>query len=262
MDAIQKAVYEVKFRINKEILELGFREKDPRINNLVSIDDRIASSVIRPKVVTDTNLVGGVEIMVDINKCTITNLSTREYIIEIPKSLTNGMPIMSALGIISNVMYARTTSYSQMPAVATAAMNMMDSMGTEDLVQTSRIEMLSENVILVADPSMHLMNGVLRCVIGNNPQMTNLNPRSYLSFAKLAVLATKAYIHNVMLIKMDKAIIYGGHELGIVKDVIDSYSDAINDYDEELHTVWPKVQFMNDDEKASRYIKAMLGNTM
>ena len=54
---------------------------------------------------------------------------------------------------------------------------------------------------------------------------------------------------------MDKAQLYGGQELGAIKDVVDGYSDAEEQYQEFLETTWKKVSFMNDTNSAIRLIR-------
>lgn len=262
MNAIQNAIKDIKYSIPIEILQLAFTETDNRLNNFISLDERILASIIRPRVIIDTNIVGGIEARIDLNRCVISGMTNREFIVEVPKILTNGSSIMSVLGIVSNVVYSQSTSFSETPAATSSAMNMMNNLGTENVVQTSRLELISDNTILVSDPTIHLINGVLRAVIENSANMSNLNPRSFNAFSKLCILAVKAYVYNIMLVKMDKAVIYGGHELGVVKEIIDGYSDAEEQYQEYLNTTFRKVQFVNDSDKMSRYVTSMISNTI
>lgn len=262
MNAIQNAIKDIKFTIPIEVLQVAFTEVDNRLNNFISLDERILASIIRPRVIIDTNIVGGIEARIDLNRCNISSMTNREFIVEVPKTLTNGTSIMSVLGIVSNVVYSQTTAYSSTTPLESAAINMMNNLGTENVVQTSRLELISDNIVLVADPTIHLMNGVLRAVLENSANMSNLNPRSFNAFSKLCILAVKAYVYNIMVIKMDKAAIWNGHELGSIKDVIDSYSDAEEQYQEYLTTIFRKVQFVNDSDKMSRYVSSMISNTI
>ena len=262
MNAIQKALTDVKFTIPLEVLVIAFSESDRTLNNMINIDDRMMSAVIRPRVLVDCNIVGGIETRIDINRCNISWLSNREFIIEVPKELTDGRSIITVLSLVSNVVYTQSTMYGDMPSSLSAGINMMNNLGTETIVQTSRLELISDNVVLASDPNIHLMNGIMRCIVENSPNMENINPRSYLAFSKLIILAVKSYIYNTLVVKLDKGYIYGGHELGIIKDIIDNYSTAEEDYQEYLNTTWKKVSFFNDTEKMGRFTRSMLANTI
>lgn len=260
--AITNAINEIKFSIPPEILNIAFSEYSNYGNNVISLDERIMNSVIRPRVLVDANLVGGVQIGVGLNSCHISYLNNREFIADIPKELTNGRSIMTVLGLVSNVMYNQATSFQDMTSAMSSSINMMNNLGSENIVQTAKLELIGDNVILIQDPTIHLMNGIVRCVIENNSNMENINPRSYNAFSKLCILAVKAYIYNTTIVKLDKGYVYGGHDLGIVKDIIESYSDAHAEYSEYLQLTWKKIAFMNDSNSMTRYIKMQLSNTL
>ncbi len=262
MNAVNKALTELRYTIPEDILNIGFMERNTRINQVISLDERIMSTVIRPRVLVDCNLVGGIMTKVDLNRCNIVNLADREFVVEVPKILTNGKSIVSLLSIVSNVIYSQSTAYSSMSPLSSAAMNMFNNLSTENVVQTSRLELIGDNTLIVQDPTIHLMNGILRCYIENNTNLENFNPRSYISFSKLVTLAVKSYLYNTCKVKLDQGYIYGGHELGVITEIIDSYSDSEELYQEHLNTVFRKVSFINQSENMSRYIKSMLGNTM
>lgn len=262
MNAITKAIAEIKFQIPIEILNLSFVERSTRINQIISLDERIMFEIIRPRILVDCNLVGGIETRVDLNRCKITTLGNREYVVEVPKALTNSKNIITALSVVSNVVYSQSMNYADASAFESVASNMMNNLGTENVVQTSRLEIIGDNVVLIQDPNMHFMNGVLRCMVENNTNLENINPRSYLAFSELCVLGASSYIRNKMRVKLNQGHIYGGHELGVITDIIDEYSDAEEMYKEYRNTTWRKISFINDSDAMARYTKGMIGNTM
>jgi len=262
MNAVQNAIKDIKFGIPMEVLVIAFSEQDRTLNNMINLDDRLLSAVIRPRVLVDCNIVGGIETKINLEQCKITSLSNREYVVEIPKDLTNNRSIITVLSLVSNVIYGRVGSYGDTPDLLSAGLNVMNNLGTETVVQTSRLEMLSDSVLLISDPSIYIINGILRCIIENSPNMENIHPRSYNSFSKLVTLAVKSYIYNTLVVKLDKGYVYGGHELGIVKDIIDNYSTSEEDYQEYLTTVWKEVAFINDTEKMNRFVRMNIANTI
>lgn len=262
MNAVTYAINQIKFAVPMDILNIAFAEYNNYNNKMISLDEKIMTSVIRPRVLVDANLVGGIHTMVDLNKCAITYLNNREFIAEVPKELTDGKSIMTALSLVSNVVYSQATSYNEMQAPLSAATNMMNNLGTENVVQTARLELIGDNTVLIQDPTIHLVNSTMRCVVENMSNMENINPRSFLEFSKLCTYAVKAFIYNTTIIKLDKGYIYSGHELGIIKDMIESYSDSNELYMEHLDTVWAKVAFMSNSDSMDRYVKSMISNSI
>ena len=232
MNIITKAISEVKFSIPPEILNITFKERTNSINIAFSIDEMIMSRVLRPRVLVDANLVGGVTKLISVSKCEIFEASYSEFIINVPKTLTNNKSMVSVQSLeLKNI---NTNPFS----------NYTSNSNTSPL--TSRIELISDNTVIVMEPAILLSMAVIRCTVENNNNLTNISPRAYHKFAKLVVLAVKAYIYNEMVVKLDKGYIYSGHELSIIKDIIDGYGDANELYIEYLTTVWNKVAFMND----------------
>lgn len=256
MNAINNALSDLKYSIPEEILQLAFREQNLNYNTLISTDNKIVSRVIQPKVMKDCNLVSGQQIWVDLNKCGISRVGS-EYYIDVPKELTNHRSIVSALSIHSYAYYSsNTTSGSVIMELGNKLLN--TTIGNEDTYSTSRLEVVAENIVLVQDPSSIITSGIMKCVIENDSQMNNLNVRAFPNFSRLVELAVKAYIHNHMTIKLGKGYIYNGHELGIVKDTIDGYADALEMYNDFLRNKWIKTNFMSDSSRMTSVVANML----
>jgi hypothetical protein len=266
MNAIINAITDIKFRIPSEILNITFRENMDNINPIIPIDDRILNLVIRPRVLKDLNLVGGIELRIDVSQCPIRQVNSpfNEFIVEVGKNLTNGKSIISVLSLI-----ARSTSsgsggigYGAPSQVDSAMTKMYNNLANVNVVQTSRLELIGENTVLIQDPALMLSYSVLRCVIENNSNLENINPRNYPAISNFVLLAVKSYIYNKMVIKLDQGYVYSGHELGIVSEIINGYADAEDMYQELLTGKMRKISFMNNNDSKGRFIKAMIGNNI
>jgi len=261
--AITKALSEVQFGIPLEILQLAFRENSAKVNTAYSLEEIITNRVIRPRVLVDANIVGGIQTTIPLSECLIEYVDNYEAIITVPKSSTNNKAIITALNIVSNMRGNVATGITGGPSsLLDAAAGMMDGLDNLDIVQTSRLEVIAENIILVQEFNLPITTGMIRVVVENDTNLNNISPRSYISFSKLVVLAVKAYIYNIMVVRLDKGYLYSGHDLGVIKDIIDGYSDANEMYLEYLEGKWKKVAFMNDDVSKDRFIKSMLGRIM
>lgn len=262
MNAVIKAIQDIKFTIPREVLQIGFVENFDRVNHITSIDERIINSVIRPRVLTDCNLVGGVPVMIDISQCVVHDTANREYIIEVPKRLTNNRPIVSCLSLVANHRGLLLAPYKGTNPVMTQATHMFNSLNTETIIQTARLELIGENTILVNEPYLGILNATVRVNVAYDDMMSNLHPRSFIEFSKLCIYAVKAYIYNNCKVKLDQGYVYGGHELGSIGEIIDNYSDSEEMYQEHLNTIMGKVLFLNEPSNSARLIATMLGNTL
>lgn len=260
MNALSKAMSEIKFNIPLEVLQIGFVENYSRVNHITSLDERILNSVIRSRVLVDANLNGGITVRIPIEQCHYFQVRIGEWIIEVPKTLTQGKSIVSVLSMVTFGNYMGTYPLNNISVITAQASKMYDNSTNMNIVQTARLELIGDNTVLVEDPSVFIFNASLRCNLEYSADMGELNPRFYGTFAKMCVLAVKSYIYNHCKVKLDQGYIYGGHELGSVGEIIDSYSDAEEMYQEHLKLNFKKLAFMSNSENVNRLIKASLGN--
>ena len=271
MNAITKALSDLHFKIPDRILHIAFREHNNALDNFISIDETIMAKCIRPRVLVDCNIVGGVMAMIPLNKCEVNWLQDNQFIVRVPKEVTNNRSIVSVLSIVAMSYYMPTsgnmtgnylTNAADMSPLLSSGLNMMNNLSNTPAVHTSRLELIGENIIIVQDPTIGIMDGALRCNVENNTNLENIPVRAYLAFSELVSYAIKSYIYNHCRIRVDQGYIYGGHELGIVTEIIESYADYENMYLECLNTKWAKIAKMANTEFMSRYIKSMFGNTI
>jgi len=259
MNPITKSISEVYFNIPKEILELTFLEnKDFKVN---SIDEAILNRIVRPRVIFDCNIVGGVEIYISIDKCILlVNYigDMTEYLVEVPKALTNNRSIISPLSITVNLHNGLGINQFNVNDSIRETVGVMATAAASPPITTSRLELVGENKILVGNPSRIIVNGILKCVVENDANMSNIKPRSYIAFSKLVVLATKAYIYNFLSFKVAKGYIYNGHELSIINDIVNDYASANADYQDYLVNTWGRVAYHNDETRMTNLIAGML----
>jgi len=258
VNAIGKALSEVYFNIPLEILNLGFNDIPQGV--ISGLDEAIMTRVIRPRVLIDCNLLGGREVYIPLNRCNITHYGngvSSEYLIDVPKALTANKSIVSALGLFGTAV-TPTNGMHVNTQLTQALQNQMNIGSMPPVIATARLEIVGENKVLVEDPTATFIAGSLKCVVENNDNLSNISPRSYIDFARMVVIAVKAYIHNYLIVKMGKGYIYNGHELGVVTDIINDYSSANDEYATYIKEVWTKVSFCNDKTGLRNYIVGMI----
>lgn len=278
MNAINVALNNIKFSINKKILEATFINRNPLFNSVTeSLDSMITNLVIKPRVMLDCNLIGGVYIDVDLRQCNLVNTSDTACLIKVPKMLTGGKSIMAlsslvanyglGLGTPMNTINAYVTTYginnnAASNQLAQAANNMYNNLAYSSVAQTTAMKLVGDNLIYVYSAWVNIQDSILRCTVENDENYENLDPRLYPYFSKLCIYAVEAYIFNTMYIALGEGEIYGGHQLGQVKEIIDNYRDSNEKYDEYLNNDWAKAVFHNNKQAKRNLIRMMMGNNI
>ena len=269
MNAIRKAVDDIKFRIPRQILEKAFLPYNAygRVYNSVNIDDQIINNVIKARVLIDCNLIGGVQTLIPLEGLPFEKPSDITTVVHIPKDRTQGRSINSVL----NVSFISPNSVSALTgtlpnvrscnntALMNGAQSMMAAFDNIPIVSTARVQLISENTILVKDNIVLSPVTFLRCVLANDDDLTNLPLRSYRFFANLVEYAVKSYIYNELIVNMDQGQLQGGAQLGVFKEIIQGYADSELNYRDYLKDTMEQVMFMSDDETYSRYLKLIVG---
>lgn len=264
--AVSKALDEVKFRINKRVLEkvfitrhqTGWRNPQP-----LSLDEQILREVIRPRVMVDCNLVGGTEAIIDLNGLIADRANDYTSVYRIPKDKTQGRSIQSVLNITFSDP-TKASSYgvaagNQATSMLQAASSVMNAMGSIPITSTARVSLIGENVVMVRDTVVLPANIYLRCILENDEAMSHIQLKSYVHFSNLVTLAVKAYIYNEYIVEMDMGELHGGQSLGVFKTLIEGYADAEELYQTYLLEKWQKVALMNDVESYTRLLRSVIG---
>lgn len=267
---ITKALQEIHFRIPNEILV------DTFINTSLgaqttgeSIDGIILSTVIRPRVMVDCNILGGRELKIELASCESQVLEDGYSVIyRVPKQLTNGRSIISALSIVPyNDAYGSSCG-STPPMLGSPTEGNLVGMAERAMMSTSQpymgfnanLDLIGENTVLAKYYQQVTVNGTMRVRVENEVNMNNLQPAAYHTFADLAVLATKSYIYNKMYVLRNRAELVGGQTLDSIRNYLDTLSDSEELYQETLRTKWVITAMANDDERMTHYLNLIMPN--
>lgn len=272
MNAINVALNDIKFSIPLNVLELAFIKFNPLKKAVMeSLDSMITHTVIKPKVMLDCNLIGGIYIDIDLRQCQLVETNDNSCLIKVPKRLTGGKSIVSLGTIVAGYNmglgnpigvngYGVVTNASNQ--LMQAANNMYNNLAYSNVAQTTAMQLLGDNLIYVYSAWMNIQDSVLNCTVENDENFENLNARLYPYFSTLCILAVETYIFNTLYITLGEGEIYGGHQLGQIKEIVDNYRDSKEKYDEYLHNQWAGAFFHNNKKAKKRLIRLMLGNNI
>ncbi len=266
LNPVDKAVADIKFSIPKQILKKVFVDRlSPWSINNVSVEEQIKNLVIKPKVLVDCDVVSGTKVYISTSDIAREFTDQFTVIFRIPKDKTQGRSITNVLGIG----YLETNSYSQssitnqmnecsVNVITENALAIFDANNSIPISSSAECSLIAENTVMVKDTMYIKPNGYLWCELANAQDMANLNIRSLLHFSHLCKLATKAYIYTQYIVQMDEGEIFAGHDLGAFKNIIETYSEADNEYHEYLRTTWSAVAWMNDTKAHTDLIRVQL----
>lgn len=265
MSAISKALSHIKYVVPREILQVVFINRLFKYNiNPISIDESIRNLVINPRVLVDCNLIGGQEAYIQLDGCPQERTNDYTVVFKIPKDRTDGRSINSVLNITMTDP-TRLSSYSMSSQCQASPMMLMgqavmDALGPTPITSTAYVQLIAENTVMCRDTMILPANCYLRCILAIDDDMSHIQMRSYPVISKLVEFAVKSFIYHTYIIQMDVGELQGGHNIGRFKEVIDSYADAEENYNDYLENTVQKVMFMNDATSFSRLIKLISGN--
>ena len=271
MNPITKALSDISYRIPREILIEVFAPKSYLWRDSpINYEEQIRNIVIRSRVMVDCDLVGGTEVLISLfGVPSYTVASDRLVTVyNIPKDKTQGRTIISVLSLAyvngASAAYMNTANSFDPCTVtdmAVAGGAMMNAMGSLPVPSSAKIQLIGENTVMIKDTVTASGTGLLRCLLANDENFSHLQIRSIPYFTRLCELATKAYIYNEYIVRLDMGELYAGQNLGRIKEIIESYADANEMYKTYLKESWTKVALMNDRESWTRHLRLIMGGT-
>lgn len=264
MSPISNALDHIKFKIPREILELVFDNREWLNKKLaISIDEQIKAKVLYPRVMANCNLMGGRETRVDLTNVPMQQTNDYTYVVRIPKTLTQNSSIVSVRNLtfadpysISNFGVANLQNNSQL---LNMGMALVDQHGTIPNASAGHCQIIGDNVVMISEMYLVPSNCYMRVILENDTNMSHLQLRSYMHFAKGCELAVKSYIYNNHIIKLDMGELRGGQTIGAIKTKIEEFADAEELYMEWLMKDWPAISAMNDNETWERMVRSRVG---
>lgn len=267
MQALTKAIDEIKYRIPAMVLQQTFKQSSYSWRTSpITIDEQIMNLVIRARVLVDCNLVGGTEVLISLVNINPQYVDAFTLIYHVPKELIQGRTILSVksigymntIGLPGGVMSAVGVqkSFTDVGNVANAV---MQSHSAAPIMSNANTQLIGDNVVMVKVSGTTVVNNIMRCMVTDDPNMNHLQVRSIPDFCKLVELAVKSYIYNTLIINMGNALLSGGQELGVFKTIVDSYADSEQMYQDFLKNTWQAVAFVNDETQFTRFVKILTG---
>lgn len=275
MSAINYAVRGVMNKLPSQVLKRMF-SKVPGLQcsfNPTTIEEQIRIQIIQNRVLTDMNIVGGRSKYLELSKGRILHSDTIGTSYHYTEEQLHGQGILSVhyhmLGTppTSEILVMNTIDQENRSMANNNGVCNADAMRKELMERAENykhkisgytgdtiVELVAKNTILL--PSK-VGGGYFKVTLSDDPELTQVPPRSWRVFARLVELATKAYIYKEEVITLEQTEIYQGQELSGIKNYISELADSEELYQEQL-TRWAKIAFMHDRVAYNNFLKAQI----
>ena len=235
--------------IPSEILNKAF-PNTTQYNTVIPVETQINNKVIQSRVLPDCNILGGkmktIPLLDDYYEPVGTLVgnpgTTQSGIYRIPPHERDSVDIVEVISVVYRNTPVQTSGYGQQYGhqgsggtnVMVLANEVMDSHTMGNVPNMPLPECISGNLIRLDSGYRPGANLAVNCRLAYDSGLINLPKSAYMPFSRLVTWAVKAYIHNFLVVKLNTMEVTRGHEVGVVKDIIDDYKDANEQYEETL----------------------------
>ena len=275
MTPIQFALAEIRDTIPDELLTMAFSPKvryrtlRNKTFSTNTVEQQIVDLVINGRVRRYVDSQGAQEVDVPLAGLHIEHIGTNAWTCHIPKTRTKGRRITNAISVhiayanaIGNLGHIGVSGVSTYTNVGGDCGKSDTTRMIERIVQankpmqttwTADVYLIDENTIFCED---RIVSGnlSLKCMIASDDEFSFIHGAYVQDFAELCLLATKAYIAKNLRITADKAYLESGMELGTIREYIDSYTDAEEQFKDFVKERWRKIQRLTDKPRRIRYL--------
>lgn len=242
--------------IPTELLELAFKPRKFGTN----LEQRIIQEIIEGPILLETNLVGGKRRDIFMNQSWIMDLKEASPQIMlgsgvqgsyylIPPEVREGRNISSVIGMTtslassmpgSSIGSGGPGSFGNTATGMASAMLNSRTMGQYPF--TPQVSLEGTNIV-----RMHPMQMVSGCAITvmleYDSEFLNMGQSAIYCMRDLCLCAVHRYIATKLRVSIDETEVVAGMEIGVIKQMVDEYSERAKDYDSLLRRVKGAMHF-------------------
>lgn len=263
MNPFMKAMDEIRFQIPEQIIQSVFVAQELiGCGAAFNTESMIRASVIEPRVLVDLDLHTGSDVFLSLGSPVRSeNVDPFSMIYHIPEEVTQNRPITQAYSIhfgILGYQHAGMAMVHSEGTMSSEIRKVLDAAMRTPPASTSYLNLIAHNTVMVRFVYMPYANAFMRCRLGHDEFLSTIRTPAIPAFAKLCVLAVKAFIYNKMILTIGQAFLSGGQAFGEYQSTIERWQDAEQMYQDALQEfkgMWIYV----DPEAKRRYLRSLVG---
>ena len=239
-----------------------------------TLDDRIHEEVIMSRVFSDINLSAGRVTRIPLLSSYAENtklprltslLTTGAYTIyRIPPEVRENKRIVACVALDYPPYMYDNNIYQSLPGncckVGTSAKDLacavLNSITGNGAIWRPTPICINGDLIEIDPPQSAHIDWIVTVRLEYDDQFTNMNNDAIFPLANLVECATKAYVYNKLIFKIEEAFLEGGLELGKMRELVESYADQNEKYEELLKEL--RGSTLLDRKRLMRVISMML----
>ena len=268
--ALERAFKAVYSEIPLPILEAAFTP----MKYDVSLDERIKQEVILKRVREDASINGGKTKTILLSPAWVKFMETPSPYAVTPQGAYTSYHIPAFERDNRDIVAIINVQYPHSVSVGTGAGYYGDRMvGGRNLSNitasvlrshtfshaciTPTVVIKEGNILKLSPPQYAYVPWQVTVRLRYDEEFVNMEISSVEPFAQCVVQATKAYIYNKLIFEIESNAVYHGMEIGVMKDIVSSYSEANERYTEALANFAGGEFF--DPERTINILRNMVG---
>lgn len=241
-------MHDFKERITREIMdnippEIYTRVFVPKNGEMFSIEDRIYYRVVVSKVLVDLDMFGGQEFDIPLHNIPYKQTSNA-LVYAIPLEDSGGKHILNPIAIT-------------LPEDMAGEGGLYGAVYGPEATMTTNVFLTGVNTIEVRD-NISRMGTFLKCLVGNEPNLSNWESASIHYASELALYAARAICYNELRIPLGDGGVNGGSVNSRLAEALDEMSDANTLYRELMREKMRRITLLQDKKRRRRATIAVL----
>lgn len=245
-NVINELLKDVYRKIPNEILREAFYEE---LKTSRSLDAIVKELIISDIVLANCNLYSGKMKKITISQDYMKNIDDKLFIgsflgnygvYAIPPHVRENRPIVAITGITYPTSLAPFGTYPEIGVAGRSVVNGMDEMlesfthSPAYIAPSAFIIDGDAGIIQLTPPSSIHIDWIMSCFLSFDKEFSNIGLNMINPLKKMVEYAAKSFIYNRMIIKINQGYLTGGFQLESIKNIIESYQDAEERFEEAL----------------------------
>jgi len=227
-------------QIPKEVLELAL---NPSEYNR-TLDALVKEEIIVGIVLVDCNLYAGRPTKITLKETMLKTIDEEsDYsivgdhsIYYIPPEFRENRDITVVLDMAYPAILSLPNAYPYNQVYGRSVLNAADdalsSMTHQPMYMTPEPILMGNNTIALNPPMTRHVDWILSCMLSYDKDFTNVSSNLIKPLEKMVIYGAQVFIYNKLRIKVQQGFLEGGAQLEPIKEIVESYSDAQEKFDE------------------------------